>query len=70
MGHLTTHVLDTSAGLPAAGVRIELLRLDAAAPQAIVRIKMCIRDSPHIWVCRRVDIARHWMATHPFVGVA
>jgi 5-hydroxyisourate hydrolase len=38
MGHLTTHVLDTSAGLPAAGVRIELLRLDAAAPQAIVRI--------------------------------
>jgi 5-hydroxyisourate hydrolase len=38
MGQLTTHVLDTSAGLPAAGVRIELQSLDAPAPQAIVRI--------------------------------
>ncbi len=38
MAQLTTHVLDTSAGLPAAGVRIELLRLDSAAAPAIVRI--------------------------------
>jgi len=30
MGQLTTHVLDTSAGLPAAGVRIELQPLAAA----------------------------------------
>ena len=21
---------------------------------------------PQVWICRRVDIARHWMATHPF----
>ncbi len=28
MGRLTTHVLDTSAGRPASGIRIELLRLD------------------------------------------
>ncbi len=27
MGRLTTHVLDTSAGRPAAGVRVELYRL-------------------------------------------
>jgi 5-hydroxyisourate hydrolase len=38
MGQLTTHVLDTSAGLPAAGVRIELLPLDAASQEPIVRI--------------------------------
>jgi hypothetical protein len=19
-----------------------------------------------VWICRRVDIARHWKATHPF----
>jgi allantoinase len=19
-----------------------------------------------VWVCRRIDIARHWQATHPF----
>jgi 5-hydroxyisourate hydrolase len=28
MGRLTTHVLDTAAGRPAAGLRIELWRLD------------------------------------------
>jgi 5-hydroxyisourate hydrolase len=32
MGHLTTHVLDLSAGLPAAGLRIELHEL--APPEA------------------------------------
>jgi 5-hydroxyisourate hydrolase len=31
MGHLTTHVLDISAGLPAAGLRIELHELAPAA---------------------------------------
>jgi allantoinase len=20
---------------------------------------------PHVWICRRVEIARHWIATHP-----
>ena len=29
-GYLTTHVLDTARGRPAAGLRIELLRLDGA----------------------------------------
>src|SRR5262245_11734142 len=28
MGRLTTHVLDTAAGKPAAGLRIELFRID------------------------------------------
>jgi len=31
MGRLTTHVLDTATGLPAAGVRIELHRLEGRA---------------------------------------
>jgi len=35
MGQLTTHVLDTSAGLPAAGIRIELRALGAAEPQLL-----------------------------------
>lgn len=30
MGRLTTHVLDTALGRPAAGMRIDLLRLDDA----------------------------------------
>ena len=24
----------------------------------------------HVWVCRRIDIARHWKATHPFGSAA
>lgn len=31
MGQLTTHVLDISAGIPAAGVRIDLRRAEAGA---------------------------------------
>ena len=31
MGRLTTHVLDTATGRPAAGLTIELLRLDGGA---------------------------------------
>lgn len=30
MGRLTTHILDTAAGRPAAGVAVELYRLDGA----------------------------------------
>lgn len=32
MGKLTTHVLDTTRGAPAAGIRIELYREGSAAP--------------------------------------
>ncbi len=32
MGHLSTHVLDTAHGCPAAGMKVTLQRLDAAGP--------------------------------------
>jgi len=35
MGKLTTHVLDTSAGAPAAGMRIDLVALDAGRREPI-----------------------------------
>ena len=35
MGRLTTHVLDTSAGRPAGGVRVELYRLDGAGREQL-----------------------------------
>ena len=38
MGQLTTHVLDTSAGLPASGVRIEVHELTAPNPALIARV--------------------------------
>jgi len=38
MGQLTTHVLDTSAGVPAAGVRIELHELDSTPPRLLATL--------------------------------
>ena|ERR1700722_13145026 len=38
MGQLTTHVLDTTAGVPAAGVRIELHELGRAAPNLLASV--------------------------------
>jgi 5-hydroxyisourate hydrolase len=35
MGHLSTHVLDTMNGCPAAGMRVTLQRTDGAQPQTI-----------------------------------
>jgi 5-hydroxyisourate hydrolase len=35
MGKLTTHVLDTSAGTPAAGMRIDFVALDANGMQGV-----------------------------------
>jgi 5-hydroxyisourate hydrolase len=36
MGQLTTHVLDTSVGLPAAGIRIELHELATTGPEFLL----------------------------------
>jgi 5-hydroxyisourate hydrolase len=38
MGQLTTHVLDTSAGRPAGGIRIELHELSAARPRLLAAV--------------------------------
>jgi 5-hydroxyisourate hydrolase len=38
MGRLTTHILDISAGVPAAGVRIDLAALGAVAPKLLVSV--------------------------------
>ncbi len=37
MGRLTTHVLDTASGRPAAGLKIELLRAGSDAPLKTIR---------------------------------
>lgn len=33
---------------------------------ALQRFMAHVAAHPHVWVCRRIDIARHWQATHPF----
>ena len=33
---------------------------------ALARFMDYVASHPQVWVCRRVEIARHWMAHHPF----
>jgi 5-hydroxyisourate hydrolase len=40
MGKLTTHVLDTANGCPAAGMAVALYRLDAGVPTLLARITL------------------------------
>jgi 5-hydroxyisourate hydrolase len=40
MGHLSTHVLDTAHGCPAAGMRVSLQRIDGAAVQTLKTVTL------------------------------
>ena len=40
MGHLSTHVLDTAHGRPAAGMTVTLQRLDADGPATLRRVTL------------------------------
>jgi peptidoglycan/xylan/chitin deacetylase (PgdA/CDA1 family) len=33
---------------------------------ALERFLEYVLQRPHVWICRRIDIAIHWMATHPY----
>jgi allantoinase len=37
---------------------------------ALERFLDYVQSREHVWICRRVDIARHWIATHPFERAA
>ena len=40
MGHLSTHVLDTANGCPAAGMQVTLQRVDAAGPVTLKQVTL------------------------------
>jgi len=40
MGHLSTHVLDTAHGRPAAGLKVTLQRIDAAGPVTLKSVAL------------------------------
>ena len=40
MGHLSTHVLDTAHGCPAAGMRVTLQRVDGGAAQTVKTVRL------------------------------
>lgn len=44
MARLTTHVLDTMKGMPASGVVIELLRIDAAGFRTLIKREITNSD--------------------------
>jgi allantoinase len=33
---------------------------------ALERFLDYVQGHQHVWICRRADIARHWVATYPF----
>lgn len=35
---------------------------------ALERFLDCVLAHDHVWICRRIDIARHWIAQHPFAA--
>ena len=35
---------------------------------ALQRFLDHVEKHEHVWICRRIDIARHWKQTHPFAG--
>jgi hypothetical protein len=35
----------------------------------LARILDYVMRYPGVWICRRIDIARHWIATHPYRDV-
>ena len=37
---------------------------------ALERFLDYVRGHERVWICRRVDIAKHWMTTHPFAPPA
>jgi allantoinase len=36
--------------------------------EALERFLDHVLRHEHVWICRRVDIARHWIATHPYTN--
>lgn len=37
---------------------------------ALERFLDHVQAHPHVWICRRIDIARHWLAAHPAAGAS
>ena len=37
--------------------------------KALQRFLDHIQQHEHVWICRRIDIARHWQQTHPFTEI-
>ncbi len=34
--------------------------------RALQRFLDYVQEHEHVWICRRIDVAEHWIATHPY----
>jgi len=51
------------------GMHMRLLGHPGRA-SGLMRFLDYVKSKPDVWVCRRIEIARHWLAEHPFKEVA
>ena len=49
------------------GLHMRLIGHPARA-MGLARLLDHISARPDVWICRRSDIARHWLAKHPYTG--
>ena len=49
------------------GLHMRLIGHPARAV-GLKRVLDHVMAQPDVWICRRADIAKHWMATHPYPG--
>jgi peptidoglycan/xylan/chitin deacetylase (PgdA/CDA1 family) len=49
------------------GMHMRLIGHPARAA-GLARFLDYVQSHEGVWVTRRLDIARHWVATHPFAG--
>jgi allantoinase len=46
------------------GMHMRLLG-DPSRASGVARFLDYVKSKPDVWVCQRVDIAKHWLAEHP-----
>jgi peptidoglycan/xylan/chitin deacetylase (PgdA/CDA1 family) len=49
------------------GMHMRLLGHPGRA-SGLARLLDHIKSRPDVWVCRRIEIARHWLERHPYAG--
>ncbi|MCM0018683.1 MAG: polysaccharide deacetylase family protein [Tagaea sp.] len=55
---------ETRPGMMSVGLHMRLAGRPGRA-EALRRFIEYVRTHDRVWICRRIDIARHWIATHP-----
>jgi putative urate catabolism protein len=59
---------ETSPRMMSVGLHCRLVGRPGRAA-ALARFLDYARGHPRVWICRRIDIARHWRAEHPFARI-